>query len=156
VHEADRDGGCERSRRVTGRERRRRRNDPDRVERRVGERRARPVERLLQDRHQKRGGADGEQTRRERPRTTSPAGAVTAGADRGDQRPLHPPGRGQQEHDRQRLPSEHLEERGGRSIDRKESVEREHQEQGTAKPQVCGICAGLAAGETLVAAPGRL
>jgi hypothetical protein len=117
VHQADRDGGRERRRRVTRRKRCRRRDDPDRIERRIGERRAWPVERLLEDRDQERSRPDREQPGGEGARSAAPAGGITTGADGGDQRPLDPPRRSEEKHDGQRSPAQRLGERGRGSVE---------------------------------------
>jgi hypothetical protein len=127
VHETDRDSGGERGRRVTGGEGRRRGNDPDRVERRIRERWARPVEGLLEDRDQERGSADRQQSGRRGVRTPPLADRVTARADRRDQRPLHPPGRREQEDHRERLPPKRLCGRRRRTIETSQGFENRTQ-----------------------------
>ena len=61
----------------------------------------RPVERLLEDHHREPGSGDRAQRSDRGPRQQAAPGPVADGADGGDQRPLHPPGRREQEHEGQ-------------------------------------------------------
>jgi hypothetical protein len=148
VDDADRDRGGERRRRMTGRERGRRREQTDRVDRRVGERRTRPVERLLQQHHREPGGRDRAARRDAGPRQQAPPGPVEGGADDRDQRPLHPPRRGEQEHRGERRPADALAERRHGDVQGVDPVEERDHRRGTVAelkhfagdpiPGVCG------------------
>jgi hypothetical protein len=127
VDDPDGDRGGERRGRVTGRERRRRRQHADGVDRRVGERRAGAVERLLEEHHGEPRGRDRRGRGGTGPRQQPPPRPVEDGSDDRDQRPLHPPRRGEQEQGRERRPAHALAEQGHGDVDRADPVqEGEH------------------------------
>jgi hypothetical protein len=112
---------------MPGGEGRRGRRRNQRLDPRIGERRTKAIDQLLQNTRQAGGCTHGKQAGKQSRRKPPPAASVSARPHGHQKRPLHPPRRRKDEHDGERLPAQRLAGLEGKSVPLDELVEEGEQ-----------------------------